>query len=73
MNIPNHNCCHVCRNVSSCEQCLLIEALALEVDDKQMTDQPPETEKRVLVDTRESVLRRNCSVQLRASLLNTTS
>lgn len=46
MSIPNHNCCDVCRNVCNCEECLLIEAMdSVEVDDKQMKDQPPETEK----------------------------
>ena len=49
MSIPNHNCGDVCRNVCNCEECLLIEAMdSVEVDDKQMTDQPPETEKQVL-------------------------
>ena len=46
MSIPNHNCCDVCRNVCNCVECLLIEAMdSVEVDDKQMRDQPPETEK----------------------------
>ena len=27
MNIPNQNCCDVCRNVCNCEECLLIEAM----------------------------------------------
>ena len=46
MSIPNHNCCDVCRNVCNCEECLLIEAMdSVEEDDKQMRDQPPETEK----------------------------
>ena len=46
MSIPNHNCCDVCRNVCNCEECLLIESMvSVEVDDKQMKDQPPETEK----------------------------
>ena len=49
MSIPNHNCCDVCRNVCNSEECLLIEAMdSIEVDDKQVTDRPPETEKRVL-------------------------
>ena len=49
MSIPNHNCCDVCRNVCNCEECVLIEAMdSVEVDDKQMTGQPLETEKRVL-------------------------
>ena len=40
MSIPNHNCWDVCRNVCN------IEAMdSVEVDDKQMKDQPPETEK----------------------------
>ena len=46
MSIPNDNCCDVCRNVCNCEECLLIEVMdSVEVDDKQMKDQPPETEK----------------------------
>ena len=46
MSISNHNCCDVCRNVCNCEECLLIEAMdSVEVDDKQMKDQPLETEK----------------------------
>ena len=46
MSIPNHNCCDVCRNVCNCEECHLIKAMvSVEVDDKQMKDQPPETEK----------------------------
>ena len=46
MSIPNHNCCDVCRNVYNCKECLLIEAMdSVEVDHKQMKDQPPETEK----------------------------
>ena len=46
MSIPNHNCCDVCRNVCNCEECLLIEAMdSVELDDKQLKDQPPETEK----------------------------
>ena len=46
MSIPNDNCCDVCRNVCNCEECILIETMdSLEVDDKQMKDQPPETEK----------------------------
>ena len=49
MSIPNHNCCDVCRNVCNCEEYLLIEAMdSVEVDDTQVTDRPPETEKRVL-------------------------
>ena len=41
MSIPDDNYCDVCRN-----ECLLIEAMdSVEVDDKQMKDQPPETEK----------------------------
>ena len=46
MIIPNHNCCDVRRNVCNCEECLLIEAMdSVEEDDKQIKDQPPETEK----------------------------
>ena len=46
MSIPNHNCCDVCRNVCHCKECLLIEAMdSVEVDDKQIKDQLPETEK----------------------------
>ena len=69
MSIPNHNCCDGCRNVGSCEQCLLIEAMdSVEVDDKQMKDQPPETEKGVLSGYQ--CFERQL-LQLRASLLNT--
>ena len=73
MSIPNHNCCDVCRNVCNCEECLLIEAMdSVEVDDKQMTDQPPETEKRVLSGYQRKCVEKQL-LQLRASLLNTTS
>ena len=72
MSIPNHNCCDVCRNVYNCKECLLIEAMdSVEVDDKQMTDQPPETEKRVLSGYQRKCIEKQL-LQLRASLLNTT-
>ena len=68
MSKPNRNCRDMCRNVCNCEECLLIEAMdSVEVDDKQMKDQPP-----VL-----SGYQRKCfekqRLQFRASLLNTTS
>ena len=73
MSIPNHNCCDVCRNVCNCKECLLIEAMdSVEVDDKQMTDQPPETEKRVLRGYQRKCIEKQL-LQLRGSLLNTTS
>ena len=73
MSIPNHNCGDVCRNVCSCEECLLIEAMdSVEVDDKQMTDQPPETEKQVLSEYQRKCIEKQL-LQLRAPLLNTTS
>ena len=72
-SIPNHNCCDVCRNVCHCEECLLILAMdSVEVDDKQMTDQPPGTEKRVLSGDQRKCIEKQL-LQLRASLLNTTS
>ena len=45
---------------------------SVEVDDKQMTDQPPETEKRVLSGYQRKCIEKQL-LQLRASLLNTTS
>ena len=73
MSIPNHNCCDVCRNVCNCEECVLIEAMdSVEVDDKQMTDQPLETEKRVLSGYQRKCIEKQL-LQLRASLLNTSS
>lgn len=60
---------HVC----NCEECLLIQTTdSVEVDDKQMTDQPPETEKPVLSGDQRKCIE-NQLLQLRASLLNTTS
>ena len=73
MSIPNHNCCDVCRNVCNCEEYLLIGAMdSVEVDDKQMTDQPPETEKQVLSGYQESVLKSN-SYNWEHHCWNTTS
>ena len=73
MSIPNHNCCDVCRNVCNCEECVLIEAMdSVEVDGKQMTDQPLETEKRVLSGYQRKCIEKQL-LQLRASLLNTSS
>ena len=71
MSIPNHNCCNVCRNVCNCEERLLIEAMdSVEVDNKQMKDQPPETEKGVLSGYQRKCFEKHL-LQLRASLLNT--
>ena len=73
MSLPNDNCCDVCRNVCNCEECVLIEAMdSVEVDDKQMTDQPLETEKRVLSGYQRKCIEKQL-LQLRASLLNTSS
>ena len=45
---------------------------SVEVDDKQMTDQPPETEKQVLSGYQRKCIEKQL-LQLRAPLLNTTS
>ena len=72
-SILNHNCCDACRNECNCEECLLIEAMdSVEVDDKQMKDQPPEPEKGVLSGYQRKCFEKQL-LQLRASLLNTTS
>ena len=63
----------VSRNVCNCEECSLIEAMdSVEVDDKQMKDQLPETEKWVLRGYQRKCFEKQL-LQLRASLLNTTS